>query len=79
MKRRRLLSGIGWGAAAMALIAADLAPAGAAEFYQGKTLTVIVGFAPGGGVDGTARAVARHSVRFKIVTPILQTTGRCWR
>jgi tripartite-type tricarboxylate transporter receptor subunit TctC len=64
MKRRRLLSGIGWGAAAMALIAADLAPAGAAEFYQGKTLTVIVGFAPGGGVDGTARAVARHLARF---------------
>jgi hypothetical protein len=33
-------------------------------FYQGKTLTVIVGFAPGGGVDTTARMVARHLVRF---------------
>jgi hypothetical protein len=36
-----LLSGIGWGAAAMTLIAADLAPAAAADFYQGKTLTYI--------------------------------------
>src|SRR5262245_59425161 len=25
----------------------------AADFYQGKTLTMIVGFAPGGGVDTT--------------------------
>ena len=34
------------------------------DFYQGKTLTVIIGFAPGGGVDTTARMVARHLVRF---------------
>lgn len=36
----------------------------AADFYQGKTLTMIVGFAPGGGVDTTARTVARHLARF---------------
>jgi Tripartite tricarboxylate transporter family receptor len=36
----------------------------AADFYQGKTLTMIVGFAPGGGVDTTARVVARHLARF---------------
>jgi hypothetical protein len=36
----------------------------AADFYQGKTLTVIVGYAPGGGVDTTARAVTRHLGRF---------------
>lgn len=36
----------------------------AEEFYAGKTLSVIVGFAPGGGVDTTARTVARHLVRF---------------
>jgi tripartite-type tricarboxylate transporter receptor subunit TctC len=50
-----------------ATLAATLAgaPAVAAEdFYAGKTLTVIVGFAPGGGVDTTARTVARHLVRF---------------
>ncbi len=36
----------------------------AADFYQGKTISVIVGYAPGGGVDTTARLVARHLVRF---------------
>ena len=36
----------------------------AADFYQGRTLTVIVGYAPGGGVDTTARAVTRHLGRF---------------
>jgi tripartite-type tricarboxylate transporter receptor subunit TctC len=38
--------------------------AAAEDFYAGKTLTVIVWFAPGGGVDTTARTVARHLVRF---------------
>jgi hypothetical protein len=36
----------------------------AADFYQGKTVTLVVGYAPGGGVDTTARVVARHLVRF---------------
>jgi tripartite-type tricarboxylate transporter receptor subunit TctC len=39
-------------------------PTAAADFYQGKTLTVIVGYAPGGGVDTTARVVTRHLGRF---------------
>lgn len=39
-------------------------PAVAADFYQGKTLTVIVGYAPGGGVDASARAITRHLGRF---------------
>jgi tripartite-type tricarboxylate transporter receptor subunit TctC len=39
-------------------------PAFAADFYQGKTLTVIVGYAPGGGVDASARAMTRHLGRF---------------
>ena len=54
--RRLIVIGIGAGAAG--------APAAAADFYQGKTLTVIVGYAPGGGVDTTARAVTRHLGRF---------------
>src|SRR5262245_19761088 len=37
-----------------------VSPALAADFYQGKTLTVIVGYAPGGGVDASARAITRH-------------------
>lgn len=36
----------------------------AADFYAGKTITMIVGFAPGGGVDTTARVVAAHLGRF---------------
>ena len=39
-------------------------PALAADFYQGKTITVIVGYAPGGGVDASARAITRHLGRF---------------
>ena len=62
LTRRGVLSGLGVSAAGFAAgipqhVRAD-------DFYQGKTLTVIVGFAPGGGVDTTARMVARHLVRF---------------
>jgi tripartite-type tricarboxylate transporter receptor subunit TctC len=36
----------------------------AEEFYQGKTLTVIVGNGPGGGFDVYARLLARHIGRY---------------
>lgn len=49
---------------AAGLVAAFAPPTLAAAFYEGKTLTVIVGYAPGGGVDATARAVTRHLGRF---------------
>ena len=61
LSRRRLLSGLGTGALSLV---ASTKRGRAADFYQGKTLTVIVGFAPGGGVDTTARLVARHLARF---------------
>jgi tripartite-type tricarboxylate transporter receptor subunit TctC len=35
-------------------------PASAADFYQGKTLTIIVGFSPGGGFDRNARLLGRY-------------------
>jgi len=35
----------------------------AAEFYRGKTITIVVGSDVGGGYDLTARTVARHLVR----------------
>ena len=53
-------------AAAVAALAVPVVAVEAlgADFYQGKTLTMIVGFAPGGGVDNTARVVGRHLARF---------------
>jgi tripartite-type tricarboxylate transporter receptor subunit TctC len=63
LSRRRVLSGIG-GALSLGFPGLSARSAHAADFYQGKTLTLIVGFAPGGGVDTTARLVARHLVRF---------------
>ena len=44
--------------------ALSASPALAADTYQGKTLSVIVGYAPGGGVDANARAITRHLGRF---------------
>jgi hypothetical protein len=63
MRSQRLASLL---TAAVVALAASAAAVGApaADFYHGKTLTVIVGFAPGGGVDTTARVVARHLVHF---------------
>ncbi len=37
------------------------APASASQdFYMGKTLTIVVGFTPGGGYDANARLLSRH-------------------
>jgi hypothetical protein len=62
LSRRGLVSGTG--ALALGLAALSSRHARAADFYRGKTLTLIVGFAPGGGVDTEARTIARHLVRF---------------
>lgn len=45
-------------------LARTASAAPASDFYRGKTLTTVVGFAPGGGVDTAARVIARHLVRF---------------
>src|SRR5262245_49379351 len=44
--------------AAGAITAAS--PAAAQDFYRGKTITILVGFSPGGGFDINARVLARH-------------------
>jgi hypothetical protein len=49
---------------AVAALAAMPSLSIAADFYEGKTLTVIVGYAPGGGVDANSRAVTRHLGQF---------------
>jgi hypothetical protein len=61
--RRQMLAGLAGSALAGGITAMPQRRALAADFYQGKTITMIVGFAPGGGVDSTARVVARHLVR----------------
>ncbi len=58
MKRSCLtLIGIGMFALAFSLALPD---ASAEDFYQGKTIRFIVGYAPGGGYDTYTRAIARH-------------------
>jgi len=48
-------------ACALALSAGFAARAPAQDdFYKGKTVTIVVGFTPGGGYDINARALARH-------------------
>ncbi len=62
MGRRLSRRGVVSGASALALGLAALPRR--LHLYRGKTLTMIVGFAPGGGVDTQARTIARHLVRF---------------
>jgi len=52
---------------ALLVLALGLAPAGAetaADFYKGKTVSLIAGFPPGGGYDTYVRVLARHYGRF---------------
>ena len=44
----------------IALLAFAIRTAGADEFYKGKTIRFVVGFAAGGGYDLSARIVGRH-------------------
>jgi tripartite-type tricarboxylate transporter receptor subunit TctC len=44
----------------IALVAFAIRTAGADEFYKGKTIRFVVGLAPGGGYDLSARTVGRH-------------------
>jgi tripartite-type tricarboxylate transporter receptor subunit TctC len=49
--------------AALALLPGAASADTVADFYKGKTITVVVGYAPGGGYDPYARLLARHIVR----------------
>jgi tripartite-type tricarboxylate transporter receptor subunit TctC len=50
--------------AAAALLARSASADGVADFYKGKTLTMLVGFPPGGLNDLSARLVARYLVKY---------------
>jgi tripartite-type tricarboxylate transporter receptor subunit TctC len=49
---------------ALFFVGAAFTTGGAADFYQGKTIRFIVGYAPGGGYDTYTRAIARHFGKF---------------
>ena len=49
--------------------AVDTTQAADGDFYQGKTVSIIVGSGAGGGFDTTARLVARHIARYIPGTP----------
>jgi len=46
--------------AALTIASATAGMAAADDFYKGKTVTIVVGFSPGGGYDTYARTLARH-------------------
>ncbi len=50
--------------ALMFSIGATGAWAQAQDFYRGKSITFIIGYGPGGGVDSASRIIARHLPRF---------------
>jgi Tripartite tricarboxylate transporter family receptor len=52
------------GALLVLALAASVGPGRAEDFYQGKRITLIVGFNPGGGIDTAGRLIAKHLGRF---------------
>lgn len=63
-KSRTVMKLVSFAALALALVPLLATRVHAAEFYQGKTLTLVVGYASGGDYDLNARLVARHLGRF---------------
>jgi tripartite-type tricarboxylate transporter receptor subunit TctC len=59
------------GALILAAAGMTAAPAAAQDFYKGKTLTILVGFSPGGGFDINARVLARHIGRHIPGNPVV--------
>src|SRR5262249_38204861 len=47
-----------------AALIVTIAPAGAQDFYRGKTLTLLAGQPPGGGIDSEMRLVAQYLGKF---------------
>jgi tripartite-type tricarboxylate transporter receptor subunit TctC len=62
MTQRARLAGLSTALLLLAA-AAPAALAQPADFYRGRTITIYVGFAPGGGNDGYARLLSRHMGR----------------
>lgn len=63
---------IGGSVAGLPLVGIGLAAEDSiAEFYRGKTVTIIVGYGPGGGYDLYARSLARHIGRHIPGNPVV--------
>src|SRR2546423_15610606 len=60
LNRRMFMAGL----AGSAVGRSHAVAAPAEGFYRGKRITLVVGFAPGGGVDTDARVIGRHLPRF---------------
>ena len=53
-----------WSAVVLTILIATVTETAAQEsFFKGKTIRVIVGYAPGGGFDAYSRLIARHASR----------------
>jgi tripartite-type tricarboxylate transporter receptor subunit TctC len=59
--------------AATLFAAVDARADAVADFYRGKTVTVIIALPPGGGYDLNARALARHMGRYLPGQPVMVT------
>lgn len=62
--KRSLAKGLGLAAAVALLATPALAQDSVASFYKGKTITIYVGFGPGGGYDLYGRLAADHLGKF---------------
>lgn len=62
-KLARVLSGAAGGVALAAFAGDPAAAQGTAEYFKGKTVSIVIGFGPGGANDVWARAIARHIPR----------------
>ena len=60
MRKHWLSTLIGISGMAFALVATPASADAVSDFYSGKTVTVYVGYSPGGGYDTYARTLARH-------------------
>jgi tripartite-type tricarboxylate transporter receptor subunit TctC len=75
MKRSNIWQGLAGAAVAGAMIGAPLGDAAVAQsvegFYKGKTVTILIGYSPGGLYDITARLLSRHMGRHIPGTPTM--------
>src|SRR6266576_630280 len=73
---RRVCVGVLWSAVVAFTCTQDAQAQSVAEFYRGKTITIVVGSDVGGGYDLTARTVARYLGRYIPGQPAIVVQNR---